>query len=115
MLDYLTIARPRCIWWHTPLNASDARSGARARRMGAVAGTPDFAIAWGGGSAFIELKRPASREGGKRKPGGRMSATQMVFAERCRELEIPFLVATSIDDVDAFLRGLGLIGRLASA
>src|SRR4051812_30757543 len=58
VVEYLTIARPRCLWWHTAQRALDPIAGARLKRLGVVAGVPDFTLAWGGGSGFIELKRP---------------------------------------------------------
>lgn len=95
--DYLEVTlRPGGFVFH-PANGEkrDKGTAAKLKRMGVKAGVADLVVvARGGRIAFIEVKRP----------GGRVSHDQDEFRLRCTQWGVPYLVATSIDDVQPFLR-----------
>ncbi len=97
---------------HVPNTARRSpREGKRYRDMGMVAGYPDLIVhGQGGRTVLIEVKAPPARlkSGALSKARPRLSDDQEAILPQLAALGIPVLVARSIDDVEAALRGLGV-------
>lgn len=86
-------------------NPRSAIDGARQKKLGLVAGTPDIMIVREGGSvAFMEVKAE----------GGRLSPAQIAFRDQCASLGVPYAVVRSIDDVEETLAGWNFTTRRAA-
>lgn len=73
-------------------------TGARLKKMGVVAGVPDYCILLKGGLvAFIEFKRDAKCK---------LSKSQLYFRDLCDTLEIPYLLTWNIDEAIGFIKSL---------
>lgn len=80
--------------------ARSARTGAKLKAMGVLAGVADMAVIMPGGSArFLELKTPK----------GRLSDTQKAFRDRCAASGVAYETATTPEEVEAVLRGWGAL------
>jgi hypothetical protein len=94
--------RPDVLMRHYTSGGYDARSGAKLKLMGRVAGSSDLEFLWREGDTlrilFIELN----------PPGRKLSPAQIAFKERVRHLG-PYCVATTIDDALDTLMALGLL------
>lgn len=103
-------AAPGVVWWHT---ANERRctpeEGAFLKTMGVLAGVPDFTIIIPRNIApaicFLEVKAPK----------GRLSPTQIDFAERVTEIGCKYIVAHSTDEAVEILGRWQAIGRAARA
>lgn len=74
------------------------------KRMGVTAGVPDLMLLWKPGKiAFIELK--------SERLGSRCSPAQLAFHARLLDLNVPFSVCTSIDEVRVSLKAWGVPHR----
>lgn len=89
------------IWFHPPNGeARSARTGARLKAMGVLAGVADLAVVLPGGLVrFLELKTPK----------GRLSPPQKAFRERCEASSVLYETATTPEEVEAVLRGWGAL------
>lgn len=105
---YLDLALPdSAVWWHIPNggNRSKAEAGLF-KAMGVKAGVPDIQILWNKApkssarhtAIFIELKAP----------GGSISRNQRQMRKRLVDLSCPYLTTTSVENIEDFLRGLGV-------
>jgi hypothetical protein len=95
VMKYLRVAAPNVEAIHIP-NGGYRRKieAALLKGMGVKAGVGDILLMWRPGQlAFIELKSAK----------GRLSPDQQAFSIRMTELEIPYGVCTSIDEVRACL------------
>ena len=90
-------AAPGVIWFHCPNGApTSARTGARMKAMGLLAGVADMVIIRPGGLVyFLELKSPK----------GRLSPAQKAFEDACWVNGIPYAIASNPERVEAVLRG----------
>lgn len=99
----LKATAPDLLWWHVP-NGGTRRMG-EARKfkdMGVRRGVPDLCFLLPGGQfAGIELKAPK----------GRMEPSQKQFQDHCNRLNAPYAVCRSWEEVEAFLRRLGVTFR----
>jgi len=94
-------ALPGVIAYH-PANgeARGARTGAKLKRMGVVAGVADLALVLPGGrAAFLEIKGSA----------GRQSPEQRGFEAAARQAGALYAVARSVDEAHAVLKGWGAV------
>ncbi len=117
VVQWLTLAKPRCVWFHVPNGgARDAVTGAKLKAMGVKAGVPDLVFAWKGGAGFVELKRPEDRclLSELSRPEGRLSPSQRAFRDECEAQGVPYVVATTLDEVIQALRGWGLVRAKAA-
>ena len=75
-----------------------------------VPGLPDLAVLWKGGGAFVELKRPASKDlFGLRSPAGRLSDAQKEVRDRCLLTGINYGVASHWAEFEALLLEWGAL------
>ena len=81
------------------------------RAMGYEAGTPDILVLHDGRAWFLELKRPKGEPDllGHRKPAGQLSAEQREWLGWAFDSGFPSAVCRSVDEVEAALKGWGLI------
>lgn len=97
-----TMLRPGVLMRHITAGGADARTGAKLKAMGRMAGCADLEFMWRDDGdlrvLFLELKLPG------RKP----SPSQLEFRERVRSLG-PYCVATTIDEALAALTTFGLL------
>lgn len=102
---YLRHAWPAdLLFFHVPNGEQrDARTGAKLKAMGALAGVPDFALHLPRGQVgYIELKTAA----------GALSETQLAFRESCIAHGHGHAVCRSLDEVEATItRWLAAFGR----
>ena len=96
-------AKPSVLWVHPPNGEKrDARTGAKLKRMGALAGASDFLLWHQGNSFALELKAP----------GGRPTEAQLEFLARFNEAGGHSAWAEGVDRAVACLEGWGLlVGR----
>jgi VRR-NUC domain-containing protein len=73
-----------------------------------VTGAPDLSLHWRGGSALVELKRPAVADLLTKRPAGRLSPEQTDMAKRAREVGVRFAVVHSWDEMRECLEGWGV-------
>jgi hypothetical protein len=69
-------------------------------------GAGDLVLAGAKGCAFVECKRPATRDLLTVRPAGRLSPEQREFRDRCERAGVRYVVAHSWDDVESGLEGL---------
>ena len=81
------------------------------RDMGYESGTPDLVGLDGGVACFIELKRPKGEPDllGHRKPAGQLSREQREWLGWAHDSGFHVAVCRSVDEVEAALKGWGLI------
>lgn len=86
-------------WVHIPGGGHMSPAmGARRKRLGARAGTPDLCIVFQGGRLlWLEVKTAK----------GKLSPSQREFRGECYRLEIPYAVVRSVEDVEKALRIYG--------
>lgn len=94
--DVAGLLRDHCLpgwkWRHISGKAADAREGAILKRMGVNPGWPDFILISPVGSPyFLELKRE----------GGKLSREQESFRLWCTKTQLPYFVASTMDQVGA--------------
>jgi VRR-NUC domain len=96
-VEYLRTALPsRAIVFAVPNGGSrDKREAARLKWQGVLAGVPDVLVMLDGRTFGIEFKAPK----------GRLSTAQKDIADKFTANGIPWTVARSLDDVEAFLAG----------
>ncbi len=100
VVKYLAAAKPKCIWYAVPNGGvRNVREAARFKAMGVRAGVSDLVFQWAGGSGCIELKAP----------GGRQSGRQKAFDFDCRLIGVPYVIASSIEEVHSALVSWGLV------
>ena len=94
-------AAPGVIWFHCPNGApTSARTGARMKAMGLLAGVADMIVVRPGGLVyFLELKSAK----------GRLSPAQKAFRDACEDNGVPYAVADSPERVEAALRGWSVL------
>ena len=104
-MQYLRTAAPYAECFHIPNGGYRRKLEASILKgMGVKSGVADICILWRPARvAFIELKAPQNRDG--------LSPAQVQFRMRLLELEIPFSVCKSIDDVRASLQAWGVPHR----
>ncbi len=93
-------ARKDAIWFHVPNGEGRSKAtGGRLKAMGVRAGVADLCFVLRNGSAaFMELKAS----------GGRQSAAQLVFEQRCIDAGVPYVVVTSMDGAVEILKAWGV-------
>ena len=92
-VDWLRLARPRCMYFHVPNEGARTKSeAARLQRMGVVAGVPDLVFMGMPNCqvALIELK----------VAGGSLSPEQVAFAARCNDVDVPVHVIATDDTAE---------------
>lgn len=100
-------ADPRVIWLHIPNAPRSKVAGARLKAMGMLAGAPDLMFVLPDRSVcFLELKKPAIVKGDR---AGKLSASQVTFAQRCEAIGIECAAAYTIDQAVAILEAWGVI------
>jgi hypothetical protein len=94
--------RPGVLMRHITAGGADARTGAKLKALGRLAGCADLEFLWRDGSTlrvlFLELKLP----------GRKQSPSQVRFMEQVQPLG-PYCIATTIDEVLAALSVFGLL------
>lgn len=89
--------------FHVPNEFQAVKNGkaawAKKRRIGCVAGAPDWVFLWEGSGAVVELK----------VPGNGLSEPQRAMQALCDFYQIPYAVCRSIDEVEAFLISAGAL------
>jgi hypothetical protein len=103
IVSWLKVALPSAIVVHPLNNPRSAVAGAKAKRMGMLAGAPDLIIIHYGKMFCIEVKTQK----------GRQSPAQVAFQERCTEHGVPYCIARGIGDVQSFLHDLNIPVRAA--
>lgn len=105
LLDWFAVACPNALVFACPNGERrDAKTGAKLKRQGVLAGAPDLIMVHRGIVAFIEVKRA----------DGRLSPAQKRFQEKCAEERIPYAVVRGTADLAAFLRDIGVMVREAA-
>jgi hypothetical protein len=101
VVQYLTLARPKCEFFHVPNQGRfPVQYRRKLARMGVKAGVADLLfILPGGRIGCIELKTDK----------GRQSPSQKDFERRMGELGTPYRVAHSIEEVCQSLREWGCL------
>jgi len=98
--------RPDVLMRHITAGGADARTGAKLKQMGRLAGCADLEFMWRDGNMlrvlFLELKLP----------GRKQNDAQRAFMDRVRALG-PYCVATSITEALAALSVYGLLQQTA--
>lgn len=98
--DYLRIACPNVLWWHTPNGGKrNAREAGRLKRMGVLPGVADIVLHWGNKKAAMELKV------GQRT----QTANQTTFMHQWIHHGGQYAVCRSLDEVQAALKIWGVI------
>lgn len=106
LLDWFDRACPNALVFAVPNGERrDAKTGAKLKGQGVLAGAPDLVFAHNGVIAFIEVKKPS---------GGRLSPAQKRFQEKCAEERLPYAVVRGTADLAAFLRDIGVTVREAA-
>jgi hypothetical protein len=94
--------RPNVLIRHITAGGADARTGAKLKQMGRLAGCADLEFMWLDGAAlrvlFLELKLP----------GRKQSPSQIEFMDRVTPLG-PYCIATTIEEALAALEVYGLL------
>jgi hypothetical protein len=97
-----TMLRPGVVMRHITAGGADARTGAKLKAMGRMAGSADLEFLWRDAGAlrvlFLELKLP----------GRPLLQSQLDFRDRVRSLG-PYCVATTINEALAALATYGLL------
>lgn len=92
-----------CVWYAISNEIgsvkANARYGAYLQALGKIAGTPDMAFHWAGGSGFIEFKSKV----------GRLSEKQKLFRDWCELKDVDYRVARSCDEAIDILKLWGCI------
>lgn len=97
---------PKIIWWHTPNQGNlDPRRAVFLKKMGLLAGVPDFLILTPDTLIFIEMKPEK----------GSLSPAQKTFHERAKALGYPCYVARSVERVQEILEQHGITLRARAA
>jgi hypothetical protein len=74
-----------------------------------VPGAPDIALFWRGGSALVELKKPASKDiFGRRSPAGRPTQEQRNVCAKAAELDVHHLYCHGWDEMRAAMERWGI-------
>ena len=100
-MKYLNALRLKCFWFHVPnTHSGGVRWGSKLKSLGLRAGVSDLVFMLPGGKcACMELKTPS----------GRLSPKQRDFREVCDELDVPYVICRSLEDVEDNLRDWRLI------
>ncbi len=102
--------RPGVMVHHSPNGGRrDVREARRLKAAGCVAGWPDLTLVWSEDWFTRDLSRVAFIE--VKAPGGSLSAAQRHFRDWCQEGGVPWCLARSLEEVEAFVTGLGLTRR----
>jgi len=100
-----TMLRPDVLMRHITAGGADARTGAKLKQLGRMAGCADLEFMWREGGTlrvlFLELKLP----------GRQPSQAQFEFMERVRPLG-PYCIATNVSQALAALAAFGLLTEL---
>lgn len=96
------VLRPDVLMRHITAGGADARTGAKLKQMGRLAGCADLEFMWREGSGlrvlFLELKLP----------GRKQSPSQLSFMDKVTPLG-PYCIATTIEEALAALTVCGLL------
>jgi hypothetical protein len=88
----------KIVYFHVPNERKlTPKQGRKANRLGRVKGAPDFVIATDNGVSFIELKKDYQ---------SKLSPAQKCMMKRCKEINMPYEVVHSLDELDAALSRL---------
>lgn len=94
--------RPDVLMRHITVGGADARTGAKLKQLGRLAGCADLEFMWRDGNAvrvlFMELKLP----------GRRLLPSQLAFRDKVAPLG-PYCVVTTIDEALAAMDVYGLL------
>lgn len=99
--DYLrAVLHPRVLWFHIPNERrASPKQGAQLKRMGVLAGVPDFVLTWidamDGDPRCLYLELKAK--------GGKLSAAQIEFIRRATHAGADFATASTIQVVEKVL------------
>ncbi len=98
--DWMQLALPPDAVAFHPANGEyrTAKTGALLKRMGVVAGVPDFLIFWNGRTLAIEVKAP----------GGRVLPAQIKMGQRLLRAGVMTTVVYKPEAVESFLRSVGM-------
>jgi hypothetical protein len=99
--DFLDSALPAdAVWFHPPNGGHrHAAVAAKLKWLGVKPGIPDIVIVWRGRAIFIELKAQK----------GSLSEAQKAMQSRLvLSGAVVFEVARSVDEVEGFLKGVGI-------
>jgi hypothetical protein len=94
-------ARKDAIWFHVPNGEGRSKAaGGRLKAMGVRPGVADLCfVLKDGHAAFMELKAV----------GGKQSANQLVFEQRCIDCGVPYVVVTSMGGAIEILKAWGVV------
>ena len=112
-----TMLTPPAAMWATPnggllpgATVSQRRAaGALRKAMGVRTGFPDLCVMWPGGFAGLELKAPPPAKVDKSDPD------QLAWRDRFDACGWPWAMCRTFDEVEAFLRDIGVPLRLRAA
>ena len=63
-------------------------------------GSPDLIVALKGGvTLWVELKKPASEQAGKKYPAGKQSVAQILFGKELNRLGHPYAIVHSVEEL----------------
>lgn len=108
LLDYLTVAGRRDLFWFAVPNAGlrSYRVGAMMKAEGLRSGVADLCFMLDGGRvAWMEMKTTT----------GRQSDYQRGFEHRCKQLGHPYALCRSLDEAIAVLREWGVLREAVAA
>lgn len=95
VVEYLELAKPRCIWFHVPNGGARSKTEAAIMKgLGVKAGVADLIFLWKDRCSFIELKTEK----------GRISKAQVAFMEECGEYGIGYVTCHSLEEVFFWLK-----------
>lgn len=111
----------RAVWTHIPNEGKrHPIVGAIQKRMGCIAGSPDFVFLWDSDSrpscGFIELKTPeqygTSQKTGKRvktRSQGQQSPCQGYFQSWCQDQRVAYALCRTVDEALEVLKSWGML------
>jgi hypothetical protein len=104
VVQWLRLVKPNCLGFHPPMGGwRSKKEAAIMAGLGARAGIGDLVFLWGDGSGMIELKRPDGK--------GRQTEKQAEVEDECKQRDIPYVIATRLEEVEDSLVSWGRLRR----
>jgi hypothetical protein len=98
--------RLRAVWFHVPNESPGHRHMVHnllVKAMGRIPGAPDYVLLWDGGCMALEIKVAAVQ-----------SVAQRAFEEWCRGCGVSYQLCRSLQEVQDFLKLMGLLSSTES-
>jgi len=105
--ETLDLMKPNCIYLHIPNEGKRSwAEGKKMKRMGLVAGAPDWLIVWH--SYYAMLRLPTCGFIEMKTTAGKLSLDQLEFQSRCRKIGVPFETAKTVERGIEIMRDWGI-------